>query len=148
MSPGRTPISALILTKDEERHIERCIRSVSFADEVLVIDSGSADATQQIARQAGARVIEQEWLGYSRQRNAGGGGCIHDWVLWIDADEVVSHELHRSISAVLEGPMDPRDGYVVERRNDFLACCCQRGAAVQAAGLRAPLPPAQQPVQP
>ena len=120
MSPHRTPLSAVILTKDEEQHIERCIRSLSFADEVVVVDCGSADATREIARRCGARVVEQEWLGYAAQRNAGAAAASHDWVLRLDADEVPSDALERSITTTLQAPMDPRDGYVVERRNDFL----------------------------
>jgi glycosyltransferase involved in cell wall biosynthesis len=120
VNPARTPLSALILSKDEERHIERCIRSLSFADEVVVVDSGSTDRTLELARACGARVVEQEWLGYSGQRNAGAAAATHDWVLWLDADELVSDELRASVLAALEGPMDPHDGYVVERRNDFL----------------------------
>jgi (heptosyl)LPS beta-1,4-glucosyltransferase len=120
LSPPRTPISAVILTKNEERHIERCIRSVDFADEIVVVDSGSTDATQDIARSCGAFVVEQPWLGYSAQRNAGAAAATHPWVLWVDADEVVSSGLRRSILTALEGPMDPRDAYVVERRGDFL----------------------------
>jgi glycosyltransferase involved in cell wall biosynthesis len=113
-------VSAVILTKNEERHIERCMCSVAFADEIVVVDSGSTDATVEIARRCGARVVEQEWLGYSAQRNAGAAAATHDWVLWVDADEVVSGPLARSVEAALRAPMDPLDGYVVERRNDFL----------------------------
>jgi glycosyltransferase involved in cell wall biosynthesis len=120
LSPYRTPISAVILTKNEERHIERCIRSVDFANEVVVVDSGSTDGTCDIARRCGARVVEQAWLGYSAQRNAGAAAATHPWVLWLDADEVVSSALRTSIVAALERPMDPRDAYVFERRGDFL----------------------------
>jgi glycosyltransferase involved in cell wall biosynthesis len=120
LSPHRTPISAVILTKNEERHIERCIRSVDFASEVVVVDSGSTDSTCEVARRCGARVLEQPWLGYSAQRNAGAKAATYPWVLWLDADEVLSSTLRDSIVTALEGPMDPHDAYVVERRGDFL----------------------------
>jgi glycosyltransferase involved in cell wall biosynthesis len=105
---------------NEERHIERCILSAAFADEVLVLDSGSTDATLEIARRCGARVVQQEWVNYQAQANAAAAAAEHDWVLLLDADEVVSGELQRSISATALGPMEPTDGYVVDRLNDFL----------------------------
>jgi glycosyltransferase involved in cell wall biosynthesis len=120
LGPHRTPISAVILTRDEERHIERCIRSAAFADEVLVVDSGSTDATCDIARRCGARVVERAWVNYQAQANAAAQAAAHDWVLLLDADEVVSGDLARSIGAAVEGPLDPADGYVVDRLNDFL----------------------------
>ncbi|HEX7300576.1 MAG TPA: glycosyltransferase family 2 protein [Solirubrobacteraceae bacterium] len=120
MSAHRTPISAVILTKNEERHIARCIRSAAFADEVVVVDSGSTDATRDIAERCGARVVEHEWVNYQVQANAAAAAATHDWVLLLDADEVVSGTLQRSISATAEGPMDAADGYVVDRLNDFL----------------------------
>ncbi len=114
------PLSVIILTKDEEEFIERCIKSVSWADEVLVVDSGSTDRTKEIAVSLGASVCEQEWLGYSAQRNKALSFAKHDWVFFLDADEIVTSELARSIKEVFNGSMDERDGYSVDRRGDFL----------------------------
>jgi (heptosyl)LPS beta-1,4-glucosyltransferase len=115
-----TPISVVVLTKDEEDFIERCMRSVAFANEVVVVDSGSTDRTREIAAAKGATVIEQPWLGWSNQRNRGAAAARNDWIFQLEADEVVTAELRESIRAVLSGPMDPRDGYALERRSEFL----------------------------
>jgi (heptosyl)LPS beta-1,4-glucosyltransferase len=116
----RTPVSVVILTKDEERYIKRCVDSAWWADEVLVLDSGSEDATRETAAESGAKVYEQSWLGWSAQRNRAVELATNDWVFPLDADEVVSPELARSIIEVTSGPMDPRDGYSPDRRADFL----------------------------
>jgi (heptosyl)LPS beta-1,4-glucosyltransferase len=113
------PISVIILTKNEETFIERCVKSVLWADEVLVIDSGSTDKTKEIAASLGARVYEQEWLGYSAQRNKGIEVAKNDWVFFVDADELVTPELAHSIKEAMSGSVDERDGYSLNRRGDF-----------------------------
>ena len=120
LASEKVPVSAIILTKNEAVFIERCIRSVAWTDEVLVIDSESSDATQEIARSLGARVVVQPWLGWAGQRQKAVVAAQHDWVLFVEADEIVTPELALSIQAALKGSPDPRDGYVVNRRNDFL----------------------------
>jgi (heptosyl)LPS beta-1,4-glucosyltransferase len=113
-------LTVIIMTKNEERFIERCIRSVSWADEVLIIDSGSTDRTVEIATSLGASVYEQEWLGYAPQRNKALFLAKNDWVFFVDCDEIVTQELADSIQEALEGPMDERDGYAIpNRRGDF-----------------------------
>lgn len=116
----RTPVSVTILTKNEERFIERCIKSVDWADEVLVMDSGSTDRTREIARALGATVVKQEWLGWTEQHQRALEAARNDWVFVIDCDEIVTPELRDSILKVLSGPMDERDGYAVDRRDEFL----------------------------
>jgi (heptosyl)LPS beta-1,4-glucosyltransferase len=113
------PISVIILTKNEELFINRCIKSVLWADEVLVLDSGSTDKTKEIAISLGANVYDQEWLGYASQRNRGSELAKNDWVFFVDADELVTPELARSIQKVMSGSVDERDGYSVNRRGDF-----------------------------
>ena len=108
------------MTKNEERFIARCIGSVSWADEVLVIDSGSTDRTKEVAESLGANVYGQSWLGFSAQRNRGAELAQHDWILFLDADEVVTEALAASVKQVLRGTPDARDGYAVDRRGDFL----------------------------
>jgi len=94
-------ISACIITLNEERNLPRCLESVApLADEILVVDSGSKDATLPIARQFGARVVHQNWLGYVGQKNFALDHAAHDWVLSIDADEEISGELAASIAHV------------------------------------------------
>ena len=112
-------LSVIILTKNEEEFIERCIRSVSWADEVLVVDSSSSDRTREIAVSLGANVYEQEWLGWPGQRNKAISIAKNDWVFFVEADEIVTPELARSITVAMSGPINERDGYSVDRRHDF-----------------------------
>lgn len=115
-----SPISIIILAKDEEDLIGRCVDSVCWADEVLVVDSGSADRTIEIARSHGATVIEQPWLGWPQQRNTAASAAKHDWVFFVEADEVVSPELADAVRAAFVEPPDPLDGFHLDRRDDFL----------------------------
>ena len=100
-----TVISVLILTHNEERNIPRCLESVKWSDDVLVLDSYSTDHTVEIAKAAGARVIQRTFDDFAGQRNFGlRHGCLrHEWVLHLDADEVVtpglSDELHRVVQS-------------------------------------------------
>lgn len=116
----RARVSVIVLTKNEEAYIERCIASARFADEVVVVDCGSEDRTCELARRSGAKVVHQPWLGWSAQRNRGAQLAAHDWVFVLEADEVISAQLERSVERVLHGPMDPRDGYSLDRRGSFL----------------------------
>ncbi|MFN7065665.1 MAG: glycosyltransferase family 2 protein [Aquificaceae bacterium] len=98
-------LSILIRTKDEERNIERAIRSVlGLADEVVILDSGSRDRTVEIAKSLGARVFFKEWEGYANQINYGISLCSGDWILLLDADEELSKELRESIRRELKNP--------------------------------------------
>src|SRR5215204_135858 len=112
-------LTVIILTLNEEEFIERCIRSVSWADEVLVLDSCSSDRTREIAASLGANVYEQKWLGWPGQRNKAVSLARNDWVFFVEADEIVTPELARHITKVMRGPMNERDGYSVDRRHDF-----------------------------
>jgi Glycosyl transferase family 2 len=100
----RATISACIITLDEEERLPECLRSVAFCDEVVVVDSLSSDATADIARAAGARVIEQAWLGFAAQRNVAIDHATSEWILEVDADERVSAELRQQIEAFLADP--------------------------------------------
>lgn len=100
MPEKKIPLSVVIIAKDAASQIGECIDSVKFADEVLVVDSGSNDATRAIADVAGCRVIEKEWLGFGRQKQFAVGEAKHDWVLCLDIDERVSPALEASIRAV------------------------------------------------
>jgi glycosyltransferase involved in cell wall biosynthesis len=100
----RVPLSAVIITRDAASRIEACLQSVRFADEILIVDSGSTDATLEIARRHGARVMHQDWLGYGQQKEFATRQAKHDWVLSLDADERVSEELRQSIQETLVAP--------------------------------------------
>ena len=113
---GVLPISLVVLTRNEAHNIERCLASVPFAAEKLIIDSGSDDGTQEIARRAGARVVEQEWLGYGPQRNFAATQARHPWLLVLDADEWLSDELRRELTIALPGLMASDAAGMVLRR--------------------------------
>jgi glycosyltransferase involved in cell wall biosynthesis len=116
----RQPLTIAILTKNEELLIERAIRSCAWADEVLVLDSGSTDRTCEIATRAGARVEQQPRLGWRGQHQRAVDLASHDWVMKIDADEIITPALARSIDVALSANPDPRDGFVLDRAEEFL----------------------------
>ena len=114
----RAPLSAVIITRNAARVLPACLESVAFAEETIVVDSGSTDETRSLAAARGARVIEREWLGYGRQKQFAVEQAAHDWVLCVDSDERVSPELRASIEAALAAPATPV--YRMARRNRFL----------------------------
>jgi len=105
-APGSVPVSVVILTRDEDPNIGRCLASVAWADQVVVVDSGSTDGTVPIAHSLGAEVVQQPWLGYSGQREFSLRLPLlrHDWVYFVDADEWVSPQLANEISGRLRAP--------------------------------------------
>ena len=94
-------LSAIVIAKNEERVIERCLRSLSFCDEILLIDSGSTDATHALARACNATIIVEDWRGPATQRNRGLDQARGDWRLLLDADEWISEELRDEILSVV-----------------------------------------------
>ncbi|MGA8110296.1 MAG: glycosyltransferase family 2 protein [Acidobacteriaceae bacterium] len=103
---GSVPASVVVLTCDEEPNIRRSLASVAWADQVVVVDSGSADNTVPIARALGAAVVERPWLGFSAQREYALRHPLlrHDWVYFVDADEWVSPQLACEIAGRLRAP--------------------------------------------
>lgn len=98
-------LSVTVITKNEAENIEACLRSVRFADQIVVLDSGSTDDTIQIARSMGAEVsISPDWQGFGIQKNRALALANSDWVLSLDADERVTPELQAEIRATLEAP--------------------------------------------
>lgn len=96
---GSVDITVVILAKDEENVIERCINSALFAKDILVVDSGSADSTCEIAGKLGARIVKNEWPGdFSAQRNFADSHTDFEWILQLDADETISQELATEIA--------------------------------------------------
>lgn len=98
-------LSVTVITLNEAANIEACLASVAWADDILVVDSGSTDDTVERARRAGARVEVREWPGYAAQKNWAAEQARADWILSIDADERVTPELAREIREVLQAPM-------------------------------------------
>jgi glycosyltransferase involved in cell wall biosynthesis len=92
------PLSVPVVTRNEEANLARCLDSVAgLAAEIVVMDSGSTDGTERIARDRGADFVHQDWLGYRDQKNAALGLCAQPWVLALDADEELSPALRREI---------------------------------------------------
>lgn len=113
------PLSVLVITRNESSMIRGCLQSCAFADERVVVDSGSDDDTCEVAVQCGARVIQHRFEGHARQKNWGLSQVASDWVLILDADERVTGELRSEIERLLEVE-PPRRGYWIRRRNTFL----------------------------
>lgn len=103
-SSPRATLTACIIARDEAERLPACLASVAFCDEIVVVDSGSVDATVAIARAAGATVVEAPWRGFAAQRNIALDHAHGDWVLEIDADERVSPELRAEIERFLADP--------------------------------------------
>jgi glycosyltransferase involved in cell wall biosynthesis len=116
-------LTVVILTKNEERHIERAISSVKeFADRIVIVDSGSGDKTVEIARSLGAEIIERVWINYADQFNwaIANLGCETEWVLRLDADEVVTQGLAAQIKCALRELGPETKGIYVSRYIYFL----------------------------
>ncbi len=111
-------LSAIIITKNEASNIQDCIASVAFADEVIVVDSGSTDNTQELARSGGAKVfVRDDWRGFGVQKNRALDLASGDWVFSIDADERVPPQLAEEIIAAVQA--DQADIWDVPRRTYF-----------------------------
>ena len=112
-------ISVAIITKNEEANIRDCLESVRWADDIVVVDSGSTDQTLKICGEFPVRVFGEEWKGFARQKNSAIAKTRQEWVLSLDADERVTEELQKEIATTLES--NPSlDGYFVARKNFFL----------------------------
>ena len=122
---ARVSLSAVVITRNEGRRIERCLASLEFADEIVLIDSESDDDTVERAKAVGARTLIQEWLGYGRQKDFAVSQAVNDWVLCVDADEIVSPELRTSIEAVLNAPAV--GAYEMPRCNRFMGRYLRHG---------------------
>ncbi len=116
----RARISACLIVQNEHERLPATLASVAFCDEVIVVDGGSSDDTVELARAAGAQVMENPWRGFAIQRNVAIDAAHGDWILEVDADERVSPELRTSIEALLEHPPDGVDIAVCALRNRFL----------------------------
>ena len=125
MPGSRASLSVVLITLDCVRSLGACLDSVAWADEVVVVDSGSRDGTAELARERGARVVHQDWLGTGRQKQFAVEQAGHDWVLCLDADERVSPELRTSIEGALAAPA--QHAYEFARRTRFLGRYLRHG---------------------
>jgi glycosyltransferase involved in cell wall biosynthesis len=114
-------VSVALITRNEQLNIADCLRSVAWADEIVMVDQGSTDGTAAIARTLGARVIDApDWPGFGPQKNRALDACSGDWILALDADERITPESQREIAAVLAAPAHdvyemPRSSYYCGR---------------------------------
>jgi len=113
-------LTACLIVQNEQQRLPAALASVAFCDAVIVVDGGSTDRTAEVARSAGATVIENPWPGYAAQRNVALDAATTAWVLEIDADEWISPRLRASIEALLEHPPPGVDMAVFALRNRFL----------------------------
>jgi glycosyltransferase involved in cell wall biosynthesis len=121
------PLSVIIITKNEAASIRRCIESVKWADEIIVIDSNSTDNTVGICRELGAIVsITPDWPGFGPQKNRALNLATQDWVLSLDADEWVTPELRDEIQATIKNP-GTASGYRMPRLSSFCGTYLKHG---------------------
>lgn len=119
--PPVLPISLLVIARNEAAVIGRCLDSVPFVAEKLVIDAGSTDGTPEIAARHGARVVHQDWLGFGPQRNFATTQASHDWIIVLDADEAFTPELVQEMERRLPALMSSNcAGAMLRRRTWFM----------------------------
>jgi len=119
-------ISAAIITYNEEKNIKRCMDSLDFCDEIVVVDSLSSDDTCTIAKGLGAVVINQKFLGHIAQKQLAVDNCTYEWILSLDADEEVSVELREEILMLLKSPFE-YDAYIMPRVSFHLGLWIRHG---------------------
>ncbi len=122
-----TAITACIIAMNEEDNLRACLESVSFCDEIVVVDSHSTDRTREIAAEFTDRVIERDWPGHIEQKNFAIDQASHDWVLCVDADERVTQELREAILAEFAKPEIAYSGFTVNRLNHYLGRWIRHG---------------------
>jgi len=110
-------ISVIIISKNEEENIEDCLKSVSWADEIILVDSGSEDKTLEIAKNFNAKIFHKDWQGFANQKRYALSLVMNEIVLSLDADERISEELKNEI---LNLDFSKADGFLIPRRNYFL----------------------------
>lgn len=121
----RQRLSVVIITLNAAHQLEDCLASVGFADEIVILDSGSSDASLEVAARHGARASQGPWLGFGPQKQKAVALARHDWVLCLDADERVTPELAASIRAALVAP--DRRAYRMARANRFMGRVLRHG---------------------
>jgi glycosyltransferase involved in cell wall biosynthesis len=136
METSRRPtLSVAIITLNEEANLPRTLASVAWADEIVIVDSGSTDDTRAIAQSYGARFITEAWRGFAAQKNFAISLCTAEWVLSLDADEAVSPELAASVKKATSAPQSDT-AYALRRRNFFLGRWIRHGGYYPDAKLR------------
>lgn len=119
-------LSCVIITYNESRNIRRCLESVSWADEIIVVDSFSTDDTKKIASEFTSRIFDLKWEGFGPTKEYAVKQATGDWILSLDADKQVSEKLKKEIQKIVQSG-DPLDGYFVPRRSNFLGRWMKHG---------------------
>ena len=113
-------ISAVVITFNEEKNIERCIKSLTgVVDEIVVVDSFSTDKTREICDKYNVTFVDQKWLGYSDSKNVGNEAANHDWILSIDADEALDDDLRTSVLGLKKKDLSEKDIFYFNRITNF-----------------------------
>ncbi len=119
--PAPLPLSVAVVTLNEETNLLRCLESVrGLAVEIVVVDSGSQDGTERVARSFDAKFLFQPWQGHVAQKNIALANCTQPWVLSLDADEAVSPELAATLHRLFSASEPAADGYEINRRTFYL----------------------------
>ena len=112
----KQPITAIVITRNEESNIERCLRSLAFCAEIVVVDSGSTDRTRELAKRFTHKVYDLPWAGFAAQKNNALAHAGHDWILSVDADEVVPPDLAEEITTLFRAGPPAVAAYSVPRK--------------------------------
>ncbi|WP_413287783.1 glycosyltransferase family 2 protein [Bdellovibrio sp. HCB337] len=131
----KLPISLVVVTLNEEANIERCLKSVPFASDTVVVDSFSTDRTVEIAQKLGANVVQEKWRGFGPQKAFAVSQAKNDWVICLDADEALSPELQAEIQAKFQD-LQATVGYELPRRSFHLGRWINHGGWYPDAQLR------------
>ena len=116
---AKIPLSVAIITKNEEENLPDCLRSVAFAGQIVVVDSGSTDETLKIAADFGCDVYSEGWHGFGPQKQLAIDRCKYPWVLVLDADERIPKETEETIGGIVSGTGSVAHGYSFPRKNYF-----------------------------
>ena len=111
-------LSVTIITMNEEKNMDRCLRSISWTDEIVVIDSGSIDRTLEICRKYNCKIVQSDWFGFGKTKQLAVDSASHDWILSLDADEEITEELKIVIQDILKEPT--HHGYMIKRNSFYL----------------------------
>lgn len=111
------PLSIVILTKNEEQNIARCLQPlIDLTDDILIVDNGSTDNTIDIAKSMNATIFQTTWKGYSETKNEGNAKAKYDWILSLDADEVMNEDLKKNIIQLFTTKINENEAYLIKRK--------------------------------
>lgn len=128
-NPSTPRLSAVIITLNEADRIGDCLASLAFCDEIVVVDSGSADSTRDVCEAAGARVLARPFDGFRSQKQFAVAQAMHDWVLCVDADERVGPQLRTAILAARDRGFTDAAGYCFARMSEYFGKFLRHGNA-------------------